>query len=377
MYPRLLLPPPTKSFFLLGPRGTGKSLWVRSHFSAAPYLDLLESDLYTELLASPARLEQKVPRGHKGWVVIDEVQRVPALLDEVHRLIERKRWRFVLTGSSARKLKRSGANLLAGRALTLQMHPLTARELGSDFRLAKALSVGGLPATHVEDDPKAFLHSYVTTYLREEIQQEGLTRNLGAFARFLEVASFSQAAVLNVSAMARDARVDRKVTEDYLTILEDLYLAVRLSAFQRRAKRRLNLHPKFYLFDVGVFRTLRPRGPLDAPEEAEGAALETLVLQELRAHNAYGNLGYELSYWRTSTGSEVDFVLYGERGLKAFEVKRAARLRGEDFKSLAAFQADYPQAECVLLYGGNKVYREGTVRVVPVEAFLRGLPEGL
>jgi predicted AAA+ superfamily ATPase len=368
---------PAKSFFLLGPRATGKSMWVRDQLQDAIYLDLLDSELYTDLLASPSRLDAKVPAGHKGWVILDEIQKVPALLDEVHRLIETRKLRFALTGSSARKLRRRGVNLLAGRALSLTMHPLTRVELGASFDLRHSLKYGQLPNAYVDRDPRAFLASYTKTYLREEVLQEGLTRNLGAFARFLESVSFSQGALLNISAVAADCRVERKVVEDYVTILEDLLLAVRIPSFQRRAKRRLTAHPKFYLFDAGVYRSIRPRGPLDSPEEIDGPAFETLLLQELRAHNAYADLGYELHYWRTSAGLEVDFVLYGERGLLAFEAKRAARLRSGDYDGLRAFAADYPSARCTLAYGGTKRFTEGSIDVVPLGELLAELPERL
>jgi predicted AAA+ superfamily ATPase len=375
VYSRTIEPPDDKSFFLFGPRGTGKSSWLRDKFPNAVYLDLLESDVYTALLASPQRLDAMVPEGHHGWVVLDEVQKVPAVLDEVHRLIERRKLRFALTGSSARSLKRRNVNLLAGRALSLRMHPLTAVELGRDFDVSRSLRHGQLPAAYVEKRPAAFLKSYVQTYLREEVQQEGLTRNLGAFARFLEAASFSQGSVLNLSAVARDANVDRKVVEDYFSILEDLLLAVRLPVFRKRAKRKTIVHPKFYLFDAGVYRAIRPRGPLDTPDEIDGAALETLVLQELRATNDYGDLDYELSYWRTPTGIEVDFVLYGERGLVAIEVKRAARLRHGDLAGLHAFREEFPGARTLALYTGARAYHEGGVRVLPVADALPRLGE--
>lgn len=373
MYSRLLRAP-RKTFLLLGPRGTGKSMWVRGAFPDAVYLDLLESDLYTELLASPSRLEAKIPPKHRGWVVVDEVQRIPALLDEVHRLIETRRIKFGLTGSSARKLRSRGVNLLAGRALSMTMHPLTAAELGGDFELEHSLRFGQLPSAYVDADPMAFLKTYVKTYLREEVMQEGLTRNLAAFARFLESISFSQGMLLNVSAVARDCHVERKVVEGYVGILEDLLLGLRLPAFQRRAKRRVTAHPKFYLFDAGVYRAVRPRGPLDSPDEIDGPAFETLLLQELRAHNDYRDLGYQMFYWRTATGVEVDFVLYGERGLHAFEAKRASRLRSSDYDGLRAFAADYPSATCTLVYAGTKAFSEGAIRVLPLPHALAELP---
>lgn len=379
MFPRILRPP-KKSFFLFGPRGTGKSSWVREQLPGALYFDLLESDLYLDLLASPQRLESRIPPSFRGWVVLDEVQRIPAILDEVHRLIEKKRLRFALTGSSARKLRGKGVNLLAGRALTLAMHPLTRGELGESFDLRRSLDLGNLPTVHVEPDPKqarAFLRSYVATYLREEVQQEGLTRNLAAFSRFLEAASFSQAATLNISAVARDCHVERKVVEDYFTILEDLLLATRVPVFARRAKRALTTHPKLYLFDVGVYRTLRPRGPLDTASEIDGAALETLVFQEIRAINDYLELGYGMYHWRTNAGLEVDIVLYGERGLRAYEIKRGSRIRAEDKKGLEAFLDDYPMAQASIVYGGSRRYQEGRVAVIPIDELLRELPSSL
>ncbi|MBX3745539.1 MAG: DUF4143 domain-containing protein [Verrucomicrobiae bacterium] len=244
---------------------------------------------------------------------------------EIDRLIEGRRLRFVLTGSSARKLRGQGVNLLAGRALTRHLHPLTAAELGSDFDLERSLRWGGLPQACTSSNPADFLAAYVHTYLREEVQQKGLTRNLAAFARFLEAASFSQGGVLNMAAVARECAISAKAAENWFTVLEDLLIAVRLPAFTRRAKRRVVLHPKFYFFDAGVFQTVRPRGPLDAPEGIHGPALETLFLQHLRAINDCLGLGYTLHYWRTPAGDEVDFVLYGPHGVFAFEIKLSPR----------------------------------------------------
>src|SRR5712691_10673060 len=204
MYPRLFAPPTKQSFFLLGPRGVGKTAWLHQHLSDAHFFDLLDSRIYTQFLASPARLGDLIPARFAGWVVVDEVQRVPELLNEVHRLIETRRLKFVLTGSSARKLRRKGVNLLAGRALTRFMHPLTAAELGADFDLGRALRFGGLPLAWTSKTPEEYLGSYAATYLREEVQQEGFARNIAAFGRFLEAASFSQGSMLNMAAVARE-----------------------------------------------------------------------------------------------------------------------------------------------------------------------------
>lgn len=372
MYPRFLNYPATQSFFLFGPRGVGKTSWVRSLFPEAIYVDLLREATYQELLRHPdrfaARLAAEPSAGHH--VVVDEIQRLPQLLNEIHRLIEEKPWRFVLTGSSARKLRRHGVNLLAGRARTRSMRALTAEELGADFIVTKSLQRGHLPTAYTVDDYEDYLRGYVGTYLREEVQQEALVRNVGQFGNFLTIAAYSQASVLNVQNVARECGVDRKTADNYFTILEDLLLAVRLPVFHRRAKRKMITHSKFYFFDAGVFRTLRQRGPLDVVEEIEGAALETLVLQELRAINDNHALGYDIGFWRTSQGQEVDFVLYGPRGFWGIEVKRSSLVRPHDLKPLKAFLAEYPEAVGVCVYTGTERYVVDGIRVEPVQDFL-------
>ena len=375
MYSRLIHPPEGKSFFLFGPRGTGKTTWVKAAFPKAVYVDLLEAELFNNLLANPQRLENLIPEGFKGWIIIDEVQRVPELLNEVHRLIEKYKYKFILTGSNARKIKRKGQNLMAGRALTCYMHPLTVSELGKDFNLGLSLTYGQLPSVYMEKDPKAYLESYVKTYLEEEIQQEGLTRNLAGFARFLEAASFSQGSILNISSVARECSVERKVVESYFLILEDLLMAYRVPVFVKKAKRRMISHPKFYFFDAGVYRTLRPAGPLDMPEEIEGISLETLLFQELNAANTDYGLGYKIYYWRTADNAEVDFVLYGDKGIRAFEIKRTARISGGMLKGLKSFLADYPMSKAYFVYGGSREMRDGKISILPIEDALRRLPE--
>lgn len=375
MYARLLSPPARKSFFLFGPRGTGKTTWVKTAFPNGLYLDLLEAEVFNELIANPQRLDRFIPIDFHDWVIIDEIQRVPDLLNEVHRLIEARKLRFVLTGSSARKLKRSGPNLLAGRALTYKMHPLTARELGNDFDLSFSLQFGHLPAVYGEEAPKKYLESYVTTYLSEEVQQEGLTRNISAFARFLETASFSQGSVVNMSEIAREAMIERKVVENYFTVLEDLLIGVRVPPFTKRAKRRLLVHPKFYFFDVGAYRAIRPMGPLDMPEFVEGISFESLFFQELMATNDYLGLGYRLHYFRTIAGVEVDFIAYGARGIRAFEVKRTGKMSRSLFRGLQQFLGDYPSAKGYLIYHGKRRMSEGAIDIWPMEDALKHLPE--
>jgi predicted AAA+ superfamily ATPase len=356
---------PKGSCFLFGPRGTGKSTWLEAELPGALHVDLLDQATFLELTGHAERLGAMADARRAKVIVIDEVQKLPALLDEVHRLIERRRFRFVLTGSSARKLRRSGTNLLAGRARTIEMHPFTASELGSRWKLAHAIRYGMLPTVWVEDDPADYLKAYVGTYLREEVQQEALVRNLASFTRFLEAASFSQGAVLNMQAVAADSGINRKSVENHFDLLEDLLLAVRIPVFQRRAKRKITSHPKFYFFDAGVFRAIRPRGALDSAQEIDGAAIETLLVQSLRAENANANLGYEMSFWRTATDVDVDVVMYGERGLHAFEVTRSAVFRETDLRGLRLFCADYPEASGHLLYGGTRRYQYDRIQVVP------------
>ena len=364
-----------RSCFIFGPRGTGKSFWLKRQFKKDIYLDLLNSELFYQLYAAPNRLEAIISAKNKSdKVILDEVQKIPKLLDEVHRLIEEKQIQFILTGSSARKLKKRDVNLLAGRAITLYMHPLTALEIGDQYELEFSLQFGQLPSVYQPNDPSEYLKSYVATYLKEEIQQEGITRNLGAFSRFLESASFSQGEVLNLSDVARDCHVNRKTVENYFIILEDLLLSRRIPVFTKKAKRRIVQHPKFYFFDVGVYRAIRPKGILDSPEEIDGAALETLFLQEVAATNDYLRLNYEIFYWRTISQLEVDFILYGEKGLIAFEIKRKSRILPKDYKGLKAFKKDYPMADCFLLFGGNQSFRESEINVLPIKEAILDLP---
>ncbi|MBI5452129.1 ATP-binding protein [Candidatus Gottesmanbacteria bacterium] len=375
MYSRLLKPPTNKSFFLFGGRGTGKTTWVRSNFPKALYLDLLNAETFNRLLADPSRLEEIIPEKYYDWVIIDEIQRIPALLNEVHRLIESKKYKFIMTGSSARKLRRGGQNLLAGRALTYFMHPLTAIELGSDFRLEDCLRFGNLPAVFSEENKEKYLASYVQTYLEQEVLQEGISRNLSAFARFLETASFSQGSILNMSEVAREAAVNRKVVEDYFCALEDLLLGIRLPVFSKRAKRRLITHNKFYFFDVGIYRTIRPLGPLDQPESIGGIALESLFFQNLRAINDYLNLGYSLFYYRTATGIEVDFIAYGKKGLRAFEIKSKKNISSTDLNNLKSFLRDYPVTKGYILYGGNIRQHYQNIEIIPFKEAVFKLAE--
>lgn len=364
--------PPAESFFLFGPRGTGKSTFVRERFPDAYYIDLLDPEMVRSFSAKPERLAEVVRgQGERRRFVIDEIQKVPELLAVIHQLIEEKQgYTFILTGSSARKLKRTGVDLLGGRALLRTMHPFLASELGELFRLEEALQRGLLPLVLFSANPDDVLRAYVALYLREEVQMEGLVRNVGNFSRFLEAISFSHASVLNLSNVARDCMVERKVVEGYTAILEDILLGYRLNVFTRRAKRGLAAHPKFYLFDTGVFRSLRPRGPLDIPEEMEGQALEGLVAQHLRAWLAYAQEKNALFCWRTRSGVEVDFVVYGPSGLWALEVKNTATIRPADLRGLKSFRDEYPESKAIFLYRGRERLLRDEIYCLPCRDFL-------
>ena len=366
---------PLGSYFLFGPRGTGKSTWLRQRYPNAATLDLLKPDLYRRYVARPERLAELVAgQSSETVIVVDEVQRIPELLSVVHDLIEREKGRkFVLTGSSARKIKRQGVDLLAGRALSKALHPFMAAELADSFCLADALEIGLVPLVVDAQDPKETLRSYAALYLHEEVKMEGLVRNLGAFSRFLEAASFSHGAVLSVAAVARECQVERNTVKGYLGILEDLLLSFTIPVFSRRAKRKTISHPKFYFFDSGVFRSLRPRGPLDRATEIEGAALEGLVAQHLRAWISYRRTDDRLYFWRTRSGVEVDFVVYGEDGLWAVEVKNGSVVHRKDLRALKSFGQDYPESRRIFLYRGMERLLIDDILCLPVEDFLRFL----
>lgn len=377
MFNRLLKLPlgGNSSIFLFGPRGTGKTSWLKKNLQDYIYLDLLDYATYSSLIANPNRLDSMIPKDYEKWVIIDEVQRVPELLNEVHRLIEGRKIKFILTGSSARSLRKKGVNLLAGRALTYNMHPLTIQEVGESFKMENALTYGLLPKIFSEDNPKKYLESYVQTYLKEEIQQESLARNIGSFNRFLEVASFSQGSIINFSEIAREVMISRFTVADYFQILEDMLIASRIDVFSKRAKRKIVAHQKFYFFDAGVYRILKPTNPLDRMEEGDGAALETLFFQSLRAINDYFDLGYKIYFWRTSTGVKVDFILYGPKGFHAFEIKRSKQTSVKSLSGLKAFGIDYPEAKLHLLYFGKHNEYHGEITAIPFEQALKDLPK--
>ena len=366
-----------ESCFVFGPRGTGKTTFLRKNFPDALWIDLLEPETFRSFSAKPERLSELIAGNDRETVVIDEIQKLPELLDVIHLLVEKKSGiQFILTGSSARKLKKAGADLLAGRLIKHIMYPFIASELGNKFRLEPALITGMIPLVVSAPDPAQVLRSYAALYVREEVQMEGLVRNISAFSRFLEAISFSHGSLLNVSNVARECEVERKTVEGYISILEDLLLCSKIPVFSKRAKRSVISHNKFYFFDAGVYRSLRPAGPLDRPEEIEGAALEGLVYQHLASWNSYSGEENRIYYWRTNSGVEVDFVLYGPKLFTAIEVKNTAKVRSQDIKSLKSFKEDYPEAHAIMLYRGKEKLKIDGVLCLPCGEFLAKLTPG-
>jgi len=303
--------PPRQPAFLWGPRRVGKSYWIREHCKRAPIIDLLQSDVFGEYAARPALLRERFGSKRDSLVVIDEIQKIPALLDEVHWIIENTSQAFLLTGSSARKLRRGHANLLAGRAWRRQMLPLTSQEV-DEIDLEQVMISGLLPPHFLSTDPIEDLRAYVGDYLKEEIAAEALTQNIPAFAEFLRVAAITSSELINYTNVARESGVSAKVVRSYFSILEDTYLGFRLPPWRRARNRRLIETEKFFLFDVGVANYLARRRPMLGGSEF-GKSFEHYILMELKAYQAYREPEMELSFWRTAAGQEVDFILGSPR----------------------------------------------------------------
>lgn len=374
-YPRIATPPPG-SFFLFGPRGVGKSTWLRAAFPKAHRIDLLDEALYQAYLADAGAFAGELRAlPPETLVVVDEVQRLPGLLNEVHRHIEERGLRFVLCGSSARKLKTAGTNLLAGRAVRRHLHPFLPEELGRDFDLDAALRHGTLPVVWTAPDRGEALTAYAQLYLKEEVQAEALVRNLPGFARFLPVAALFHGEVINVAALARDAGAARTTVEGYLEILEDTLLAFRLPAYEARLRVRERRHPKLYWADPGLPRAMkRQLGPPAAEER--GHLFEGWVAGLLRAYRDYRGLFDDWGYWAPGKGSglEVDFVLRRGAALVALEVRAGQKLFEADLRGLRALGGLAGLERRLVVYRGER--RQKTVdgiEILPVRALLAEL----
>lgn len=382
-----LLNPPDRSFFLFGPRGVGKSTWLKDSLPKAKFLDLLDSSLYLELSRDPSRLGALIgPSAENAWVVLDEVQKIPDILDEVHRLIENKGYRFALCGSSARKLRRKGTNLLGGRALTREMSGFSWKELGNRFNLDFSLQWGLLPWVQLDRENAAdILNSYVNTYIKQEIKEEGIVRSLPPFLRFLGIAGQLNGQLINAQNISREASVPRSSVDVYFSILVDTLLGHFLPAFRPNAKVREQSHSKFYWFDPGVARAAA--GLLFDPADRLwlGTALETLVYHELRTFNHVWNKNRGIYYYRTGSGVEIDFVVETRKAQASstsqvicIEVKLSERWdrRWEQPMRSLKETGKIRVEKMFGLYTGRRTYHFDGVDVLPIKDFFERLHQG-
>jgi predicted AAA+ superfamily ATPase len=379
MFRRTLhLPAPgMETFFLWGPRQTGKTTLLRQTYADAFWIDLLKAEEYRRYLQNPERLrEELTTRPAVRQVVIDEVQKVPQILDEVHWLLENRRMHFALCGSSARKVKRGAANLLGGRAVRRELHGITATEIGAHCDLDRLLNHGYLPRIYLSDRPRPLLNAYVADYLKEEVAAEAIVRNLPVFSEFLNVAALSDTELINFSTIARDCGVSSHTIKGYFQILEDTLLGRWLPAYTKRPKRRVIAAPKFYFADVGMVNHLTRRGVLQPGSELYGKAFENWVFHELTAHNAYSDAFARLSYWRLASGVEVDFVIDDLR--VAIEAKATRKVTADHLRGLRNLAQDHPrvgQRVVVCLESRNRETEDG-ILITPAREFCERLCAG-
>lgn len=367
----------TETFFLWGPRQTGKTTLLRDVYKDAVWIDLLKAEEYRRYLEHPEWLRQELPNtGPRPFVVIDEIQKLPALLDEVHWLHENQGIRFALCGSSARKVRRGHANLLGGRAVRYELFGFTAHELGAEWDLAGMLNRGYLPTIYLSSRPQRLLNGYVANYLREEIAAEGLVRNLPVFSQFLNLASLSDTELVNYSTIARDCGVSSQTIKEYFQILEDTLIGRWLPAYRKRPKRRVITASKFYFTDIGVVNFLAKRGILQQGSELFGKAFENWCFHELTAYNLYSESCAELSYWRLASGIEVDFVINAME--IAIEVKATSKVSANHLNGLRALQEDHPEVKRRLVVCNEAKRRrtEEGIEILPAALFARMLWAG-
>ena len=375
MFPRKL-PPPEGTTLLLGPRATGKSTWLEQVLPHAHRWDLLDTRLALSLASDPSRFAREVEAlPPRSWVIVDEIQKVPALLDEVHRLDGKQGRRFVLSGSSARKLKRGGANLLAGRALRAEMFPLVSAEMGRALTLGE-VPFGALPRVVDNARPRPYLESYVDTYLREEVQAEALTRNIGGFARFLEVAARQNGQVTNTAGISRDAQVARQTVQGYFDVLVDTLLGNWLPAWKLKRATKLVAHPKFFFFDAGVARALTGRLAYPPTPEELGTLFETWLLHELRAFISYSGLGYPVHFFRTHDSVEVDVLLETRDGFLALEFKTATEWRSAWSNGFRRVREELKGVRCIGVFAGDRKQKAAEAEIWPYPDFLKALWSG-
>jgi predicted AAA+ superfamily ATPase len=365
---------PDSTLFLLGPRQTGKTTLLKKRFPDALRIDLLQTDQFMKYHQRPSLLRDEVRAlPHNRLVVIDEIQKVPILLDEVHYLMQEEQRQFILCGSSARKLKRGAVNLLGGRALRFDMLGLSAMEIGESFSLNKMLNSGPLPNHYASNNPSPFIRAYTDTYLKEEVLSENLVRNLPVFGDFLRMAAIGDTEVTNLSNIARECGLAATTVREHYSILEDTLLGAFVPSFTLRPKRRTVHAPKFYFRDVGVVNHLARRGPIEPGSELFGKAFENWIFHELSVHSRYSERWYEISYWRLSSGIEVDFIL--GMGETAIEVKGESVITGQDGKGLREFAKDHPQVRqriIVSLVDQERLTKDG-IRIMPYADFLKKL----
>lgn len=369
--------PKKQSAFLWGARKTGKSTYLHENFSDSAYFDLLRSDLYINYSKEPYLFREEVltlPKEKLSkHIIIDEVQKIPLLLDEVHYLIENKNLQFILCGSSARKLRRGGANLLGGRAWGYHFYPLIYKEV-QDFDLLKVFNHGLIPSHYLSSNPRKSIKSYVNEYLKEEIQAEGLVRNLPSFARFLDSLSYSIGELTNFSNIARDCGIDSKTVKEYYQILVDTMLGIFIYPYSKKSTRQTILSsPKFYLFDIGVANYLKGINLSSLKGEEAGKSLENFILMELLAYRGISDKDFNLEFWRTNKGLEVDFIL--GKGKCAIEVKLSNQVSKVDIKGLIAFKEENPNCTCYVVSQDPRprkmsIENIGDISILPYKEFL-------